>query len=150
MVFGNVKNVEEYKYLGERLQLCFAYAKTHNLAETEKGRYEIEGKDLFVNVVELTTNRAENCGWEAHKKYLDVHLVLKGREQIDVNFIENMEVGDFDEAGDYLPMTGDKNASVVLSAGDYLVCYPSDGHRPGVAPGEPGAVKKAIFKIRIC
>lgn len=32
---------------------------------------------------------------------------------------------------------------------DFLVCYPSDGHRTAVVPEAPETIKKAIFKIRI-
>ena len=47
-------------------------------------------------------------------------------------------------------MEGEKNASVVLTDGDFLVCYPSDGHRTAVCVGEkPETIKKAIFKVKI-
>ena len=44
-------------------------------------------------------------------------------------------------------MEGEKNASVVLREGDFLVCYPSDGHRTAVQVEEPETIKKAIFKV---
>ena len=46
-------------------------------------------------------------------------------------------------------MEGEKNGSVVLRPGDFLVCYPNDGHRTGVAAEKPVLLKKAIFKVRI-
>ena len=82
--------------------------------------------------------------------YLDVHLMLDGTEQIDLNFIQNMQLKEFVEKDDFLPMDGDKNSSVVLNKGDFLVCYPSDGHRTAVkAKDEPETIKKAIFKVKI-
>ena len=82
--------------------------------------------------------------------YLDVHLMLEGTEQIDLNFIQNMQLKEFVEKDDFLPMDGDKNSSVVLNKGDFLVCYPSDGHRTAVkAKDEPETIKKAIFKVKI-
>ena len=57
---------------------------------------------------------------------------------------------EFVEKDDFLPMDGDKNSSVVLNKGDFLVCYPSDGHRTAVkAKDEPETIKKAIFKVKI-
>lgn len=50
---------------------------------------------------------------------------------------------------DFLPMDGEKNASVILGEGDFLICYPSDGHRTAVQVGEPETIKKAIFKVKI-
>ncbi len=149
MIFGNIQNLNEFAFLEEAVQECFAYAKAHDLLSYEKGSHEIDGERLFVNIVEYTTTTPENRFWEAHKNYLDVHVMLCGEEQIDLNFIQNMEVKEFVEKDDFLPMDGEKKASVVLRKGDFLICYPADGHRTAVAVAEPVTIKKAIFKVRI-
>lgn len=149
MIFGNIQNLTEYPFLEEQIKACFAYAKANDLLTYEKGSYKIDGERLFVNIVEYTTTTAENRFWEAHKNYLDVHLMLHGKEQIDLNFIQNMNVKEFVEKDDFLPMEGEKNSSVVLEDGDFLICYPSDGHRTAVAVENPEAIKKAIFKVQI-
>lgn len=129
------------------VQECFTYAKAHDLLSYEKGSHEIDGDRLFVNIVEYTTTAPENRFWEAHKNYLDVHVMLCGEEQIDLNFIQNMEVKEFVEKDDFLPMDGEKNASVILRNGDFLICYPADGHRTAVVVEEPVTIKKAIIMI---
>ena len=149
MIFGNIKNLEEYPFLDEQIKACFAYAQAHDLSQYETGSHEMDGQQLFVNIVEYTTTTPENRFWEAHRQYLDLHLMLHGTEQIDLNFIQNMQMKDYVEKDDFVPMDGEKNSSVVLCDGDFLICYPSDGHRTAVAAGEPGSLKKAIFKIRI-
>lgn len=149
MIFGNLRHLEEFTFLDERIKECMAFTEKNNLLNFEKGSYTIEGDDLFVNVVEYETTAAENRFWEAHRQYLDVHVLLDGTEQIDLNFIQNMKLGPYVEADDFLPMDGEKNASVILKKDDFLICYPGDGHRTAVAPREPGPVKKAIFKVRI-
>lgn len=147
MIFGNIQNMREYSFLETGLLECFAYARTHNLAELEPGSYDIDGKRLFVNIVEYTTTTPENRIWEAHRKYLDLHLMLNGTEQIDLNFISNMEQKDYVANDDFLPLEGEKNSSVILKSGDFLICYPNDGHRTAVAVETPEKVKKAIFKL---
>lgn len=149
MIFGNIKNLKEFPYLEKGIQECFEYAKTNDLLAFEKGSHEIDKERLFVNIVEYETTDADKRFWEAHKNYLDVHFMLQGEEQIDLNFIQNMELKEFVEKDDFLPMKGEKNASVVLHNGDFLVCYPSDGHRTAVAVKEPSKIKKAIFKVRV-
>lgn len=149
MIFGNVQNLEEYPFLEEQVKECFEYAKAYDLAGYEKGSHEIDGDRLFVNIVEYETVAAEERFWEAHKNYLDVHLMLHGTEQIDLNFIQNMDVKEFVPKDDFLPMDGKKNSSVILRDGDFLICYPSDGHRTAVAVNDSEKIKKAIFKVRI-
>ena len=92
MIFGNIQNLGEYPFLEEQIKECFAYAKEHDLMSYEKGSHEIDGDRLFVNVVEYTTTTAEERFWEAHRQYLDLHLMLRGTEQIDLNFIQNMDL----------------------------------------------------------
>lgn len=149
MIFGNIHNLKEFPFLEEKVKECFEYAKSHNLVSYEEGSHEIDGERLFVNIVEYTTTKPEERFWEAHMNYLDVHVMLQGTEQIDLNFIQNMDVKEFVEKDDFLPMDGDKNSSVILRDGDFLICYPSDGHRTAVAVQEPEKIKKAIFKVRI-
>ena len=149
MIFGNIDNLEEFSYLEKQIMECFAYAKSHDLASYEKGSHEIDGDRLFVNIVEYTTTTPEERFWEAHKNYLDVPVMIHGTEQIDLNFIRNMDVKEFVEKDDFLPMEGEKNSSVILRDGDFLICYPGDGHRTAVAVDGPEQIKKAIFKVSI-
>ena len=149
MIFGKIDYLEELGFLEDSVKRCFAYLKAHDLISYEKGTHEIDGDRLFVNVAEYTTTTPDNRFWEAHRDYLDVHVMLKGKEQIDVNFIRNMELKEYVKKDDFLPMEGEKNGSVVLREGDFLVCYPSDGHRTAVEAEGPETIKKAIFKVAI-
>ena len=149
MIYGNIGQICDYGFLEERIKECFAYAKQHDLADFEKGSHVIDGEDLFVNIVEYTTTDADSRFWEAHRQYLDVHVMLHGTEQIDLGFIENMVQKEFVEKDDFLPLEGEKSGSVILRDGDFLICYPADGHRTAVAVDGPETIKKAIFKVRI-
>ena len=91
MIFGNRKNLQEYNYLEENIKKCFEYAQNNDLLTYEKGCHKIDGDNLFVNIVEYETTDKEDRFWEAHRNYLDLHFMLSGVEQIDLNFIENME-----------------------------------------------------------
>ena len=149
MIFGNITNIEEFAFLEEKIKECFVYADSNQLSAYEPGCHPIDADRLFVNIVEYETTTPEKRFWEAHRDYLDIHVMLRGKEQIDLNFIQNMEQKEYVKADDYLPMEGEKNASVVLTPGDFLICYPSDGHRTAVSVGQPEKIKKAIFKVRI-
>ena len=149
MIFGNIKNLHVYDYLPVDIKKCFEYAASNNLLDFEKGSYKIDGNNLFVNIVEYETIDVENRFWEAHKNYLDLHLMLDGKEQIDVNFIGNMEEKEFVEKDDFLPLEGDKNGHVILEKDDFLICYPNDAHRTALKVNNPKKIKKAIFKIII-
>lgn len=149
MIFGNINLLEEYPFLEKAVMECFDYAKTHPLLDYENGCHEIDGKRLFVNIVGYTTTTPQQRFWEAHRQYLDLHLMLRGTEQIDLNFIANLEQKEYKESEDFLPLEGEKNSSVILRDGDFLICFPNDGHRTAIQVNAPETIKRAIFKIQI-
>lgn len=149
MIYGNIGDLEKFSFLEEPVRKCLAYAAQRDLAACEKGRYEIEGKELFTLIFEYATSGEEERIWEAHRKYLDIHLMLRGRERIDISPVRKMQVGDYVEADDFLPMEGEKGCSVVLEPGDFVVCYPEDAHRTSIAVDGSQTVKKAVMKVLI-
>ena len=51
MVFGNIRDLKDYSWLEEEVLNCFKYAQEHDLMAYEKGSHEIDGDDLFGNIV---------------------------------------------------------------------------------------------------
>lgn len=149
MIFGNIKHIKNYPNLSKDLLRCFKYANENDLNSYEKGTYTIDGKDIFVNIVEYETYEKEERFWEAHKKYIDIHLMIDGCERIDLNFIEQLTQKDYEEESDFLPLEGENNGYVELRKGDFLVCYPEDAHMTAIKVNEKEYAKKAIFKIII-
>lgn len=149
MIFANISNLEEYSFLDKKIKECFDYYKENDLKDFAKGSYPIRGDELFVNIVEYETTSPENRFWEAHKDYLDLHIMLDGREDIALNFIGNMNLGDYIKEDDYQKLEGEKNSLVTLEEGDFLICFPNDGHMTAIAHGKEEKIKKAIFKIKI-
>lgn len=147
MIFGNINHEKTYSSLDKDLLTCFEYAKNNQLIDYEKGSYVIDGEDLFVNIVGYETCEKEDRFWEAHRKYIDVHLMLDGCERIDINFIENLEQKEYQEEGDFLPLDGKNNGYVELRENDFLVCYPEDAHMTAIKVNQKENIKKAIFKV---
>ncbi len=48
------------------------------------GRHDLDGDDLFALVQEYTTRAADECVWEAHRRYIDVQFVVTGAERMGV------------------------------------------------------------------
>lgn len=147
MIFGNINHEKTYSNLDENILTCFEYAKKNSLVDFEKGSYSIDGDDIFVNIVGYETCEKEDRFWEAHRKYIDIHLLLEGNEKIALNFIENLEQKEYEEKGDFLALDGNPNSYVELKKGDFLVCYPEDAHMTALKVNEKEDVKKAIFKV---
>lgn len=148
MILGNISKIEQYGFLEPIAGKCLEYANEHDLKSMKPGNYEIEGKKFFVNIVEYQTVCVADRFWEAHKQYLDMHLMLDGTERIDLALIDRLKQKDYVPEQDYLPLEGQEDVKVCLKKGDFLICFPEDGHRTGVQAEKSETIKKAIFKIQ--
>ena len=147
MIFAQLKDVQT---VPTGVKKAIEFVADHDLASMEAGQHVIDGENLFVNIVEYETTAPDARFWEAHKAYLDVHVPIAGTEQIDLNFLDNMAVEPYQPETDFVPANGDKNTSVVMTPGTFLVCFPQDVHRTAVAfENKPAKVRKAIFKVKI-
>ncbi len=150
MIYGSIHQQNHYNFLSDNIKKCFAYINEHSLESYEKGSYVIDDDNLFFNLVEYQTKDSETDGfWEAHKRYIDLHYIISGREKINLGFIDRMEQGTFVEADDFLPLNGKASASVFMEPGDFLICYPEDAHMTALSKEQSSSVKKVIFKIRL-
>ena len=149
MIFGRIEDREHIEFLPPSVLQCFDCCQSGKLGELEKGSHEISGENIFVNIVEYETGARAEKAWEAHRAYLDIHVMLKGEEIIDVNFIGRMKQGIFEPDSDYLPLEGKASAAVHCRPMDFLICFPEDGHKPGIQTETPQMIRKAIFKVRL-
>jgi len=104
---------------------------------------------LFVNACSYDTRVFEDCRFEAHRRYIDVQMVLEGQERIDVQFVDALEAEPFDEEADNMFLDGAAAASVVMTPGTFVACFPEDAHKPGIAVNGSEPVKKAVFKVLV-
>lgn len=148
MIFGNLENLESYSYLPSLVKEALMHAKNNDIEKFDLGIHEIKGKDLFFNRVDYKTKDEDDRFWEGHKSYIDVHVVFSGREGINLNFSKNLDFIEFIEKDDFLSFSGEKNSTVILEEGDFLICYPEDIHMTCLKVcGESSYVKKAIYKV---
>ena len=72
MIFASTKAVAcPYKY-PEAIQKALDWLKDKDLASMEVGTYEIEGRDIYAMVQEVTTQPFEKRRAEKHELYLDI------------------------------------------------------------------------------
>ena len=149
MIYGNIYHEKTYAFLPPRIQEALAFARSHDLGELPKGRNEIAGDDLYVNIAHYTTGERSGKIWEAHRAYIDIHVLATGTERIDVSHMERMEMGAYEEDKDFVPAEGDVTSSTIMRPGDFLICFPVDVHRSGVKVDAPAPLKKGIFKVKV-
>lgn len=145
MIIDILENAVNYTSLNENFKTVFDYIKTHDLTKMECGSYELDGKNLFFNLQEGETKPTQKL--EAHKKYIDIQIVIKGEEYMGYTNIKNTTIKEeYNEEKDVMFLEGNVD-KVKATNKHFVIFYPQDAHMPSLSVAEPQIVKKAIFKI---
>ena len=90
MIVSNLQNSERIESLHPLFKMLFDYVKTHDLLHMECGRIELAGDDLFINNVNPICVSASDQVLEVHRDYIDVHILLEGKERIGWKAFEDV------------------------------------------------------------
>ncbi|MBR1828317.1 MAG: YhcH/YjgK/YiaL family protein [Atopobiaceae bacterium] len=138
----------------ERLARALEWISQTDMAALEPGRHDIEGDEIFANVMEVTTALPAEKSFEAHCSYLDVHYVISGEELIGVAPVgECPELQAYASADDFGlygdPEDPSRITWVLLREGELCVTPPADAHKPACTTDEPKKLKKACVKVLV-
>lgn len=149
MIIDKLSNSHLYSGLGERINKAFAYLKNTDFSKTELGRYDIDGDNVFALVNEYNTKDESEGKLEAHKNYIDVQFVAKGKELMGYTPLENQKViNPYNEQNDITFFVGEKSFTFV-DEGMFAIFFPTDLHMPGIKVDEKNHVKKVVIKVKI-
>lgn len=119
----------------------------------EDGRYDLED-GVYVNIMTYETKYRKEAFFEAHKRYIDIQMILRGKELIAAEPIEVMHKAEclqpYDEEKD-VEFYADSRDGIdsVLTDGEYRIYLPEDGHMPGICVDERAQVRKAVVKVPV-
>jgi len=122
--------------------------------KVECGHYDFSD-GAYANVLNANLHPIPECGYEAHRKYIDIQMVIEGEEVIGIEDLETMRAGEcvftYDEKKDAeLWRHNDNGTHHHLKAGDYLIILPEHAHMPGACPeGGVPKDKKMIIKAPV-
>ena len=150
MILDSLSRAGLYRSLSPGIAAGFDYLAAFDPA-TDDGRYEIDGDRVFAMVQRYDTAPGTEKRFESHRRYLDIQLVVAGRERILHAPVEALEIvephdGDRDVAFYAAPPA---SSSCLLLPGDFALLYPGDGHKPGCMAGGRDAVVKVVVKVEV-
>ena len=147
MIIDALVNSKKYENLHKDFKLVFEYIKTHDLTQMECGRHEIRGNEVFFNLQEYETKPSQKL--EAHKKYIDIQVVITGEEYMGYTNFDNTTISEaYDSEKDVMFLSGNVD-KLKADNKTFLIFYPQDAHMPALSIKENTKVKKAIFKISV-
>lgn len=132
------------------IQTALEWIAGHDIANMEPGTYELQGRDIYVNIQDLITKPIEECLPERHTNYLDIQYVVSGVERMGYAPYTGRETVQWDMQDKDITIYRDlENENFVdVAPGGYCIFFSDSIHRPCCAAGSPGSVRKAVAKIK--
>jgi biofilm protein TabA len=150
MIFGNLDNYGNKETLPAPVAKALEYLKAHDFKTMAAGVYEIDGKDMYAQVIDAQSDLPRNKKPEVHRKYVDLQFSPAGNELI--GFVpdngKNTIAEELLAERDIIFYTEVQNETFLrMDAGNFAVFFPWDVHRPACASGTPGPLRKVVVKI---
>jgi YhcH/YjgK/YiaL family protein len=147
MIIDTLDNLEKYAAINPLFPKVVEFLKANDLSKMADGKYEIEGKDLFVNITTTKGKTPDEAFIETHNKMIDIQIPITAAETYGYTQRELLPDVEYNAEKDITKIPD-------LAADSYVTCqpgmmaifFPQDGHAPCIA-GVP-EFKKAIFKVK--
>ena len=153
MIYGSITAWhKEGQYFPAIFDKAFAFLRENDSSSLADGKYLIDGENLFALIGSMRTEDENLRRFEAHVDFLDIQLLLSGREKhlyavdaegLDMteDLLEERDLAFYSRPAQY--------SSLILAPGHYGIYFPGELHCPccAVTPGGE-EIRKIIFKIR--
>ena len=152
MIFDRMENAALYDGAHPLFAAGIALAEQLIADNAPNGRYDGEdGVYAIVQAYESNAKAPEEVRFEAHRAYIDVQIMLSGKETVLVAYEPDCKV-DTPYAPDCALYTPDvfPVQNITLSDNTFAVFFPLDAHAPGLAfEGKSEKIAKIVVKIPV-
>ena len=147
MILDKLSQGWAYRGIHPRLDEALDRLNEGFLATVGPETQQLEGEALYVTRFTYETLPLEDTFFEAHRRYLDVHLTMEGEERVELASPGGLTL--FEHKDDFYAYRGTAEQSLVLRPGSFLVVFPEDAHRIKIAVDKPETVSKVVFKVLV-
>lgn len=148
MILSSIETSARYAALHPLFTQAFDYIRDTDLYSLPPGRFHIAGDDLIAIVEHVPAKTKEMARLEAHRRYIDIQLVLEGDETMGWKPLADCHnpVSDHSLEKD-IRFFHDAPASWVPVPPDHFcIFFPEDAHAPLVGSGQ---IRKVIVKVAV-
>ncbi len=146
MIIDKLDNIMFYEPMVKNLNKGLQAVNALKILEEDK--YQFEGGYFMVQKGE--TKPLSEGTFEAHRKYVDVQIVMEGSEEVAFADISDLEtVVSYDPDKDCERLSGDRSHHILISKGMFYMAFPHDGHKPVSHTDEKHCFTKIVMKLPV-
>jgi biofilm protein TabA len=148
MILDSLANSGLYESIHPRFKQAFDFLRSNDLVALPLGKIELDGKNLFINVVDAAGKTVDTAKMETHNKYIDIQIPVTGIETMGwLAGSELKEVTDPYNADKDVSFFADKASNfIAVQPFQFAIFFPTDGHQPQLFDG---IEKKLIVKVLV-
>jgi len=151
MQSGNKESYLNIQNLHPTIKDCLDFITKISLEDFIQGRFDLGSGCFAIQSEYETLPISETVTIEGHRKYVDLQYIVDGLESIyyiptsaikgKLNYVDCDDVWK-------TQLNVNEVQQIKMSAGEFLLLYPEDGHGPQYCYDEtPSTVKKIVVKI---
>lgn len=138
MIKDNIENLDRYK-------INDYFEDFKKLISNGIKQFDLPLKSI---PLEYYTKVIDEVKYENHKRYIDIHYIYEGQENIGINIESHLNpIMTYDESGDYQLFEGFHYDMINLKKGEFLILFPGEVHATGIMLEKAELVKKIVYKV---
>lgn len=146
MIIDKIEHIMLYEPLLKNLKN--GVEAIRSLTELEIGRYEFDGG--FFLIQKGSTKPLDEGTFEAHRKYVDVQILLEGSEELAWSDVQDLKTElAYDSVKDAERLSGNFEHVICISKGMFYAVFPHDGHKPVSHTKEQRTFTKIVMKLPV-
>ena len=149
MILAKNETARDYLGIHPNLDLALNRIDPAFLNTLGDARVDIVPGEVWCTKFTYETIPDEESFFEAHEKFLDIHMMLSGSERVEIAAPADLDQFRNEPENDFFAYRGEGRHKLILAPGDFLVVWPEDAHKIKMQQGAPEIVTKAVFKIKI-
>lgn len=148
MITGRIDHSDRIEGLDSKLKSFFDFVCQTDFDKLPMGKNEIDGENIYVMNLLIDGADKSKQPLEMHRKYIDVHVLLDGIEEIGWKPIEEIAnyTQEYREDGDCALSDDTPHYYIKMHPGEFCIVYPEDTHAPAISDGK---IRKLIGKIKL-
>lgn len=148
MIFSHLTQADRYTTLHPLFGRVFDFMRSTDLFSLAPGRYNLLGEDLIAIVEQVAGRSREMAKLEAHRRYIDIQLVLEGNDEMGWKPLADCynPLGEHSQEKDILFFQDAPVAWIATPPEHFCIFFPEDAHAPLVSEQR---IHKIIFKIAL-
>lgn len=151
MIFGHIAQPNPCR-LPAAIERALDFLRSTDFSKLAPGVVEIDGKNIFAQIIDLTTREVAENRPEVHRRYLDIQFLAWGEEKIGfaIDNGNNTISESLLAQRDIIFYHGCENESFLeMITGSYVIFFPQDVHRPGCHKSVATPIRKIVVKVAI-